>query len=99
MYPTLRLLIECTPLDSLSAFTLASFLGFPTLEHEYVYVGRAWYLLSCDHEIGPEFLEKKGSILRVVRPNLRSMLCVYSICSLIATFTLFSQSLGMPTHN
>ena len=31
------------------------------LEHEYVYIGRAWYLLSCEHDIiekRPEFLEQ-----------------------------------------
>ena len=81
MYPTLRLLIECTPLDSLSAFTLASFLGFPALEHEYVYAGRAWYLFSRDHEIGPEFLAKRKAAFCV----LFDQICVQcSVCTVFA---------------
>ena len=47
-----------------------------------VHAWRAWYLFSHDHdviEIGPEFLEQKGNVLRVIQPTLRSMLGVYDI--------------------
>ena len=95
MYPTLRLLIECIPPDSLSAYTLASFLGFPALEHEYVYAGREWYRFSCDHELRPEFLEKKGSILCVVRPNfVFNALCVQYLLpdSYLHSFSVFGYA-------
>ena len=39
------------------------------LERKYVYVGRAWYLFSYEHDIvkiGPGFLEQKGNVLGVV---------------------------------
>ena len=38
-------------------------------EREHVYVGRAWYLFSCDHDvikIRPEILEQKGKVLLMV---------------------------------
>ena len=43
---------------------------------------RAWYIFSRDHDvikIGPEFLEQKGNVLRVIQPTLRSTLSVYDI--------------------
>ena len=49
---------------------------------QIVYTWRAWYIFSCDHdiiEIGPEFLEQKGNVLRIVQPTMRSMLGVYNI--------------------
>ena len=45
---------------------VASFPGSPAPEHGYVYVGRAWYLFSREHDvikIGPEFLEQKGNVV------------------------------------
>ena len=67
-----------------------------------VYAWRAWYIFSRDQwhdviEIGPEFLEQKGNVLRIVQPTMRSMLGVYNIrpwqsdtCSkLSAIFALF----------
>ena len=47
------------------------------------------YLFSCDHgiiEIGPEFLEQKGNVLRVIQPTLRSTLGVHDIRPLIARY-------------
>ena len=44
---------------------------------ECVYMGRAWYLLSREHdviEIGPEFSEQKGNVLRIVQPTMRPTL-------------------------
>ena len=52
------------------------------LEHEYVHAWRAWYFFSREHdviEIGPEFLEQKGNVLRIVQPTMRSTLGVYDI--------------------
>ena len=53
---------------------------------ECVYMGRAWYLLSREHdviEIGPEFSEQKGNVLRIVQPTMRPTLGVYDIHPLI----------------
>ena len=47
-----------------------------------VHAWRAWYLFSCDNdviEIGPEFLEQKGNVLRIIQPTLHSMLGVCDI--------------------
>ena len=60
---------------------LASFPGSP--EREINTRGsRAWYIFSRDHDIikiGPEFLEQKGNVLRVIQPALRSTLGMYDI--------------------
>ena len=37
-------------------------------------------------KIGPEFLEQKGNVLRVIQPTLRSTLGVYDIRSPIARY-------------
>ena len=53
-------------------------------EQKHVYVGRAQYLFSCEHdviEIRPEFLEQKGNVFCVVQPTMHSTLGVYGICS------------------
>ena len=45
--------------------------------------------LVHDHDvikIGPEFLEQKGNVLRVIQPALRSTLGVYDIRSPIAIY-------------
>ena len=50
---------------------------------------RAWYIFSRDHDvikIGPEFLEQKGNVLRVIQPALRSTLGVYDIRPLIVIY-------------
>ena len=42
----------------------------------------SWYIFSRDHDvikIGPEFLELKGNILRIIQPALRSTLGVNDI--------------------
>ena len=47
-----------------------------------VHTWRAWYIFSRDHdviEIGPEFLEQKVNVLRVIQPTWHSMLGVYDI--------------------
>ena len=54
-----------------------------------VHAWRAWYPFSRDHDvikIGPEYLEQKGNVLRVIQPTLRSMLGVYDICPPIAIY-------------
>ena len=54
-----------------------------------VHAWRAWYIFSRDHDvikIGPEILEQKGNVLRVIQPTLRSMLGVYDIRSPIAIY-------------
>ena len=51
---------------------IASFPGSP-VPRTYT-GGRAWYRFSHDHDvinIGPESLEQKGNILRVIQPTLR----------------------------
>ena len=54
---------------------LASFPGSPVTECGYVYAGRAWYLFLHDQiETGPQFLEQKGSVSRIVQPTLCSTL-------------------------
>ena len=37
-------------------------------------------------KIGPEFLEQKGNVLRVIQPDLRSTLGVYDIRPPIVTY-------------
>ena len=56
--------------------------------------GRAWYFSSRGHDvikIGPELLEQKGNVFRVVQPTMHSTFCVhdthfpivrYRICSI-----------------
>ena len=54
-----------------------------------VHALRAWYIFSRDHDIikiGPEFLEQKGNVLRVIQPTLRSTLGVYDIRPLIVIY-------------
>ena len=54
-----------------------------------VHVWRAWYIFSRDHyviKIGPEFLEQKGNILRVIQPTLHPTLGIYNIRLLIAIY-------------
>ena len=54
-----------------------------------VHAWRAWYIFSRDHDvikIGPEILEQKGNVLRVIQPTLRSTLGVYDIRSPIAIY-------------
>ena len=54
-----------------------------------IHAWRAWYIFSRDHDvikIGPEFLEKKGNVLCIIQPALRSTLGVYDICSPIAIY-------------
>ena len=66
---------------------VASFPGSPGTR--IIHAWRAWYIFSCDHdviEIGPEFLEQKGNVLRVIQPTVRSTLGVYDIRSLIARY-------------
>ena len=49
-------------------YLVALFPGSPALECEHVYVGRACYLSSREHDIikiGPEFLEQKSNALCV----------------------------------
>ena len=56
---------------------LALFPGSPGMQ--IVYLWRAWYLFSRDHdviEIGPEFLEQKGNVLHVIQSTLRLTLSV-----------------------
>ena len=54
-----------------------------------VHAWRAWYLFSRDHdviEIRSEFLEQKGSILRIIQPTLCSKLDVYDMAPPIARY-------------
>ena len=47
-----------------------------------IHAWRAWYIFSRDHDvikIGPEFLEQKGNVLRVIQPALCSTLGVYDV--------------------
>ena len=42
-----------------------------------VHAWRAWYLFSCNYDIfkiGPEFLEQKGNVLRIIQQTLHLML-------------------------
>ena len=76
---------------------LASSPGFLALEQEYVYVERAWYLFSCDHDVikmGPKFSKKQcfahcsinyAFNARCVGQPPNSLMC----CKLPATFALF----------
>ena len=62
------------------AISLASFPGSP--EREINTRGKPGMFFSRDHdviEIGTEFLEQKGNVLRVIQPALRSTLGVYDI--------------------
>ena len=59
-----------------------------------MYVGRAWYLFSCDHDIikiRPEFLQQKGNIFHVVQPTMHSTLSVYDICPLKVSTCMCSK--------
>ena len=64
---------------------LSHFLGYHKLVPRFfrnanVYVGRAWYLFSRDHDkIGPKFLEQKSNVFCIVQPTMCSMLGVYDI--------------------
>ena len=66
---------------------LASFPGSPGTR--IVHAWRAWYIFTRDHDvikIGPEFLEQKDNVLRIIQQTLCSMRSVYDIRSLIAIY-------------
>ena len=45
-----------------------------------IHMWRVWYILSRDHDvikIGPEFLEQKGNVLRIIQPQ-RSMCMIFT---------------------
>ena len=68
-----------------SSHKLASFPGSP--EREMYTRGEPGF--SRDHDvikIGPEFLELKGNVLRIIQPALRSTLSVYDIRPPIAIY-------------
>ena len=55
------------------------FSDIPAPERKYLHAGRAWYLISCNHDVidkGPEFSGQKANVLGIVQPSIRSTLGV-----------------------
>ena len=70
-----------------SARQVASFPGFPALDCEHVYTGRAWYLFSREDDVIKIGIEQKGKVLCIIQPpTLHSMLSLYDIHPPVARY-------------